>query len=336
MRYIQTAAIFLLASVSIVILGCTGKKEEGGTSDHTPQKYKVAGIVFQEDQFFRLVQIGMKDAALKYGIELLEGNSDNKPDKEIQLVNTYISNKVDAIVIAPLSATGSLAALKRARDNGIKVIVYNNLLDNEIVSASLESDQRGLGSESGKEARKYIQEKLHGRASVAILAFKSQLPEQSNARSEGFKQEISELPGVKIISEQDAWLAEMAVKKAGDIITANPVVDIIWAANEGGTVGSVMAVKNAGKSGKIAVFGTDISNQLIDFLLAQDNILQAVTGQRPFDMGFSSVETAVKVLKKDTVERTIMMPGVLLSRSDSSFVREFRKNYNEMISRDSN
>ena len=114
-------------------------------------------------------------------------------------------------------------------------------------------------------AARYIKEKLGGKAKIAILAYKSQVPEQSNARTDGFKDALKDLPGVEIVAEQDAWLAEMATKKAGDILTAHPDLDMIWAANEGGTVGSVLAVKNAGKAGKVAVFGTDVSEQLLRF-----------------------------------------------------------------------
>jgi sugar transport system substrate-binding protein len=325
---------FILTAVTLVILlsGCKQKESDGKTAPGI----RVAGIVFQEDQFFRLVEIGMKDAASKYGIELLEGNSDNKPDKEIQLVNTYIAKKVNAIVIAPLSATASVAALKHAYDSGIKIVIHNNALESDMVSAAVESDQRSLGTETGKAARKYIETKCGGRAKVAILAFKSQLPEQSSARTDGFKEEILKLPGVKIVAEQDAWLPEMAIKKAGDIITANPDVNIIWSANEGGTVGSVMAVKNGGKQGKIAVFGTDITDQLMDFLLSDDNILQAVTGQKPYDIGYTALETAVRILKNEDFSKKTIMTGVLLSRQDSAAVRQFQRNYKELVSKGTN
>jgi ABC-type sugar transport system substrate-binding protein len=331
----STARILLatLATIAFLYPGC--KKNESGksTAEGTAQKFKIAGIVFQEDQFFRLVQIGMKDAAARYGVELLEGNSDNKPDKEIQLVNTYITNKVDAIVIAPLSSTASVAALKRASEKGIKIIIHNNTLESDVISGAVESDQRSLGSESGKAARQYIEDHLGGKAKVAVLAFTSQLPEQSNARSEGFIQEVTKLPGVKIVAQQDAWLPEMAIKKAGDIITANPGVNIFWSANEGGTVGSVMAVKNAGKAGAIAVFGTDITDQLMDFLLSGDNVLQAVTGQRPFDIGSNALEMAVKILKNEPTEKKIVMPGVLLTRTKPVEIKDFQKKYKELVNR---
>ena len=258
-------------------------------------------------------------------------NSASKPDKEIQLVNTYITRKVDAIIISPLSATASVTALKRARDKGIKVITYNSTVEGDVPLAYIESDQRDLGAKTGQAARRYIEEKIGGKAKVAVLAFKSQLPETSNGRSGGFIDEVKKLPGVEIVAEQDAWLPEMAIKKVGDILTANPDINIIWAANEGGTVGAVMAVKNAGKSGQVAVFGTDASKQLVDFLLSDNDILQAITGQQPFAIGSRAVETALAALKGEKVEKKVSMEGVLLARSDPDKVRAFRAELSKLI-----
>lgn len=50
-----------------------------------------------------------------------------------------------------------------------------------------------------------------------------------------------------------------------------------FAANDGGTIGAVMAVENAGQAGKTFVFGTDASEQIVlDLLKADNDILQAV------------------------------------------------------------
>ncbi|MHC4316775.1 MAG: substrate-binding domain-containing protein, partial [Planctomycetota bacterium] len=112
----KTFLTVLLAVFCVALSGCRKKEKE------SEGKLKIAGIIFQEDQFFRLVQFGMKDAADKAGVELLAASSSNKPDKEIQLVNTYIARQVDAIVISPLSSTASIAALKQAHDRGVKII----------------------------------------------------------------------------------------------------------------------------------------------------------------------------------------------------------------------
>jgi ABC-type sugar transport system substrate-binding protein len=320
----HTVLVFLLIlTLTPGLPGCRGKKDERSRA-------KVAGIVFQEDQFFRLVLFGMRDAAKRLDVELLEANSQNKPDKEIQLVNTYLASGIDAIVISPLSKKTSLSALSRAREKGVAVITYNTTVEGDLPASYVESDQVDLGRSTGRAARAYIEKNLGGKAKVAILAFLSQAPEQSYARTTGFKSEISQLPGVTIVAEQDAWLADQAVKKVGDILTANPGVQLFWAANEGGTVGAVMAVKNAGKAGRIAVFGTDTGEQIADFLLSDDNVLQAVTGQRPFEIGVMALESAAKVLRGEPVEKRVALPGLLLSRESMDGVRRFKDRLKEL------
>ena len=285
---VRAAVIFCF----IFVLGLTGCNKSSSSEAPQAKQIRMAGIIFQEDQFFRLILFGMRDAAKKNSVQLLEGNSDNKPDKEFQLVQTYTAQGVDAIIISPLSAKGSIAALKQAHDKGLVVVTNNSPIAADFPNASIECSAADLGDQSGKAAVKYIQDKLGGNANIAILAFKSQVAEQSDARVGGFKNQVTKLPGVKIIAEQDAWLSDMAVQKAGEILTAHPEINIIYGANEGGTAGSVLAVKNAGKAGQIAVFGTDVSQQLLDFLQSPDNILQAITAQRPFEMGQKSVEAA--------------------------------------------
>ena len=326
MRATKWVAQGLALAFAALVAGCGGAQEAPET-----KKPKIAGIVFQEDQFFRLIQFGMQDAADRAGVELLLANSANKPDKEIQLVNTYIARGVDAIVISPLSAKASATALERARSKGIAVVTYNTTVEGDIPVSYVESDQADLGRQTGLVARRYIEEKLGGKAKIATLAFKSQLAEQSDARRNGFVDVLGRLPGVEFVAEQDAWLPEMAIKKAGDILTANPDIDIIWSANEGGTVGSVMAVKNAGKQGEVVVFGTDASEQLVEFALSDDGILQAITTQTPFELGVKSVELAVAALRGQQVEAKVVMDGVLIAREDPEGVRAFGQRMKELI-----
>ena len=54
----------------------------------------------------------MAAAAEASGVELLEANSDNKLEKETQLIDTYIARGVQAIALTPLSADGSIPAIR--------------------------------------------------------------------------------------------------------------------------------------------------------------------------------------------------------------------------------
>lgn len=322
----------LVLGLGAALTGCSpdGEGKPAGTAKGRP---RLAGIVFQEDQFFRLVLLGMREAAAAGGAELLEANSYNKPDKEIELVHTYVARQVDAIVISPLSRKGSVAALRAAHEKGLRIVCYNTTVEADFPAAFVECSPEDLGAQTGRAAQKYIEEKLGGKAKVAILAFKSLLPEQSDGRVIGFKRELARLPGVRFVAEQDAWLTEAALKKAGDILTANPDVDLLWAANEGGTLGAVMAVRAAGRAGRVAVFGTDIGEQMLMFLQDPDGVLQAVTAQRPVELGRTAVESALRALRGEAVERRVSLPGVCLSRADPEGVATYEKRLKEWIGR---
>jgi ABC-type sugar transport system substrate-binding protein len=307
----------------LVIAGC-------GKPPVETARPKIAGIVFQEDQFFRLVQYGMQAAGEQHDVDLFLANSSNSLDKEISLIDTYIVSKVDAIVVSPLSMKSSVPALTRAYDSGIKIVTYNTAISEDFAASFIESDQIDLGAATGRAVRGYIEEKLGGNAKLAMIECKACAPEQCGMRSDGFREGLGELPGVQIVANQDAWLAPQAADVVESILTAHPDLDIIWASNEGGTVGAVTAVRNSGKAGQVAVFGTDMSEQLGDFLLADENILQAVTGQKPFEIGYMALEAAVKVLTGEPVEKKVRLPGVLFTRERPDEVKEYRKRLQEL------
>jgi sugar transport system substrate-binding protein len=108
-----------------------------------------------------------------------------------------------------------------------------------------------------------------------------------------------------------------------DMLTANPEIQVIYAANEGGTVGAVQAVRTAGLQGKVFVFGIDASEQLGNFLLDEDNVLIATTAQQPFDMGKTALDVAQKAVKGEAIEATYDIPGLALSRADRAAVEAY-------------
>ena len=56
-------------------------------------KPKVAGVVFQEDQFMKLLQLGYKDTAIKAGYDFYPGNTNGDAAKEAEFLNTYVTQK---------------------------------------------------------------------------------------------------------------------------------------------------------------------------------------------------------------------------------------------------
>lgn len=293
-----------------------------------PANKVIAGVVFQEDQFFKLLSAGYAAAAKDLGYEIKLANTVNDQAKETDIVNTYAAEKIAGIAISPLSVDVSVAPLKAANEAGIKVSVCNSQIEAfPFASAVFTSDDTAFCRQTGDAAAAFIKENLGGKAKVGIVQFKTQVPEQSVARVKGFTDGL-DAAGIEyeVVSDQDAWLQDMAVGKAGDMLAANPDINVIFCANEGGTVGTTMAVDNAGLSGKVFVFGTDSSEQIVDLLKADNNILQAVTGQDPFAIGYQTVQALVEDIEGKPITgggKKNIVPGVPLSRGDVAALDAF-------------
>ena len=318
------AAVLLILTVPVSFVAARGAQTGGGEKT-------VAGIVFQEDQFMKLLSLGYADAAREAGLRLLQANTNNDQAREAELINTYVDQKVAGIAIAPLSADSSVATLRRASDAGVKVAVTNiNLSNAPFIVGGYTSDDKNLGGTVGAAAAEFIRTRLGGKAKVAILAFYTQLPIQAAARVDGFKEAVLKVnPDVQFLDPQEAWLQDVAVQKAGDILTANPDVNIIYGANDGGTIGSVMAVKNAGLAGKCFVFGIDTGDQQIAMLRDSDNVLQAVTGQDPYSQGYNAMKVLADAINgKDvsaTQGKTVIVDGLLVSRNNPAGIDQFER-----------
>lgn len=281
---------------------------------------KIAAVVLIEDQFQRMLQITMKKTAESFGATVLEGHSGGELDKEVELINQYATGGVNGICIFPVSLTGSAAALENAAKNGISIYCANMNMDYEWQTGYAEMDQYNIGEIVGEYAAEYIKENFPDRKpKTAIIQFTALLPEMSAQRTNGFLSKTQDL--IEIVQDVDAWDADVAVNTAAEVMNANPDLDLIFCANEGGTVGTVMAVKNAGKS--IPVFGIDISEQLVNMMLDPDNILQALGGQDPIALGETSMKNLCLSMMGQDFETGVKLPGIPLTRNDSEGAKTY-------------
>ncbi len=307
-------ALAILLTLVLCFALCAGAIAEGKT---------IAGVVFQEDQFMKMLADGYAAAAKDLGYEILQSNTNNDQSKETEIINTYVSQGIAGVAISPLNSDTSAATLKDASDAGLVVAVCNTHIDSfPYAVANYSADNFTFCNQTGQAAVEFIKATYPADQviKIGLVQFKTQIPEQSADRVNGFLAALDDA-GIKyeIVSDQDAWLQDMAVAKAGDMLSANPEINIIYAANDGGTVGSTMAVENAGLAGKVFVFGTDGSEQIVGLLKDGNNILQAVTAQDPYQIGYNTVTALVSRIEGKAFEgegKDNIIAGIPLNRND--------------------
>ena len=321
------AVMSLMVVFAMLMTACgAAKAPTTGSKELT-----IAGVVFQDDQFMKSMTQGFEDAGTKYGIKVVTANTNNDQAKEAELIQTYIAQGVNGIAIAPLSQDASIPNLKEATSKGIQVAITNMNLkgDTSFLAGGYTSDDATNGKIVGKNASEFIKANIKGDVNIAQVDFDDQVPEQSKARWSGFFSGLDEA-GVKYtkVATVSSHIQDDAVSKVSDMLTAHPEINVIWASNDGGTIGAAMAVKQAGLAGKVFVFGYDGGDQQTSMILSADHILVGVVSQDPYTQGYKAVESLALTLQGKTNPdkgKITVVPGMYLSSTDPAGVNAWRK-----------
>jgi simple sugar transport system substrate-binding protein/ribose transport system substrate-binding protein len=308
-----------------------GLEEIAVSAPETSKELTVAGVVFQDDQFMKSMVQGYEDAGAEFGIKVLTANTNNDQAKEAELIQTYIAQAVDGIAIAPLSQDASIPSLKEASSQGIQVAITNMNLagDPSWLAGGYTSDDATNGKIVGTNAAEFIEANIQGEVNVAQVDFDHQIPEQSKARWSGFYAGLDDA-GIKYnkVAAVSANMQDDAIAKVADMLTAHPEINVIWACNDGGTIGAAMAVQQAGLAGKVFVFGYDGGDQQTSMMLSGDNILVGVVAQDPYAQGYNAVKSLALTLTEQAnpdAGKITVVPGTYLTVSDLDAVKEWRK-----------
>jgi simple sugar transport system substrate-binding protein/ribose transport system substrate-binding protein len=324
-------AIMSLMAVLAMLMAACGTGAAPTQAPTTGEKaLTIAGVVFQDDQFMKSMVQGYTDAGAKYGIKVLTANTNNDQAKEAELIQTYIAQGVNGIAIAPLSQDASIPNLKEAASKGIKVAITNMNLsgDPSWLAGGYTSDDATNGKIVGAKAAEFIKKNITGPVNIAQVDFDDQVPEQSKARWSGFFSALDEA-GVKYekVATVSSHVQDDAVAKVSDMLTAHPEINVIWASNDGGTIGAAMAVKQAGLAGKVYVFGYDGGDQQTSMMLSGDNILMGVVAQDPYAQGYKAVESLALTLTDQPnpdAGKITVVPGTYLDATDPDGVKQWR------------
>ena len=129
----------------------------GDTGDADSGKKVIAGMVFQEDQFFKLLSAGYQAAADDLGYEIQMTNTNNDQSKETEALNTYVAQGVAGVAISPLNTQVSPAAIEDAHNSGMEIAICNAAIDAfPYAVASYSADNYAFCKQTGEAAVKFI------------------------------------------------------------------------------------------------------------------------------------------------------------------------------------
>ena len=224
-----------------------------------------------EGSFWSVVKKGAEQAAKDQGVKLVWSPSNNDPEKEAQLIDAAVSQKVDGLAVSVPNADAIKGALAKATDAGIPIITLNSGADQFKALGAIThvgQDEAIAGQAAGarfkEEGAKKVLCIIHEQSNVGL-----------NQRCDGVKQGFGgAVDNLQVKGTADVATTQTEIKSK---LQADKSYDAVMALNPDIANAAATAVKGASSSAKLATFdlNADVTKRIKD-----DSIAFAVDQQQ--------------------------------------------------------
>ena len=269
-----------------------------------------------ENDFWAALIGGADMAANDFDVELavLGVYSEDDIEGQNRKILEAIEMEPAVILLAASSATETIPYIERAIEAGIPVILVDSVVDKEIGSGVVATNNIEIGQKLSDYARQF----LSPDTSIGIIGF---VQEAATAieREQGIREGLGEFEENIIRVMYGGFNYDRAYELTKEMILNYPEIEVIFGMNEDSSVGAARAIYSLGLADEIMLFGVDNSLEQVQFL--ERGVFQAIVIQKPVNMGYLSVELGVQVLAGRNEGEGIDTGSVLITR-DNVHLRE--------------
>jgi ribose transport system substrate-binding protein len=309
----------LRGCVLIAMAGLSLSCNRGGTTTSTSKPTVALVLKTLNHPFFVDMRRGAQEAADRLGVTLQVQAAEREIDveKQMQIVENLIQTGIQALCITPSGSREIVSALVKARDAKVPIVVIDTRVDAKAAADAGVRTETFVGSdnyEGGKIAGEYLVKASDGKARVAIL---EGIPghETGDSRLRGFRDAVKSAAGIAIVASQPAnWERDQGFNVFQNMLQAHADIDSVFACSDLMALGAIEAIAAAGKTGKIRVIGFDALDDAKKAIAA--GTMAASVAQFPSEMGRVAVESAVKVIRGETVPPDIGVKLELVTKDN--------------------
>jgi rhamnose transport system substrate-binding protein len=235
--------------------------------------------------FFDAANKGAQEAAKELGdVEIIyTGPTTTTAEGQIEVINSLIAQKVDAIAVSANDADALVPALKKAMDRGIKVISWDSGVAKDGRQLHLNPSSNPL---IGNMIIKLAADNLPEGGEVAVLSATATSTNQNTWIAE-MNKVLGNYKGITVVDTvYGDDLADKSYRETQGLIQKYPNLKAIIAPTSVGIVGAAQAVTDAGKIGQINVTGLGLPSEMAGHVKSGASKSFAIWN--PIDLGYSA------------------------------------------------
>ncbi|MBR6896782.1 MAG: substrate-binding domain-containing protein [Lachnospiraceae bacterium] len=261
--------------MSFVLSACSDKKDDG-SSTKAPDGTKLikVGVVNNPPSESGYREANVKDMEKVFSKENgyeLKTFYNIKNDEQLQAAQGFITEGVDYLLISAAETTGWDEVLKKAKEAGVKVFLFDRKIDvsEDLYEAAVVSDM----AKEGEAAVKWLLDQKLSEYNVIHIQGAMGSDAQIG-RTTALDEQFAAGTMKKVVQQTATWSEDEAKKIVESVINSGDKFNVIYAENDGMAKGAVAALDAAGIShgvGKdVIVMGFDCNKWALRELLAKN------------------------------------------------------------------
>ena len=296
---------FCLLAVGLVQFGC-------GPS--APDDRIVIGVsmLSLQSEFVVNVKDAMEEAADEKEVRLIVNDAQREAVRQVQQIESFISQGVDAIILNPCEMEASSPAVRKAQEAGIPIINVNS-------ETSVDPDGF-VGSrdeESAEIALEHIAGLIGGKGNLVVMhGYMGQAAQLKRAAAT--KSLLEKYPDITLLAEQTAeWDRAKAMSLMENWIQSyGSRINAVFAQNDEMGMGALQALEQAGLKGQVVVVSIDAISDALQAV--KNGRLDATVYQDAKAQGKQAVEMALDfVHRRDSISnKEVFIPFQLVTQAN--------------------
>ena len=262
--------------------------------------------------FWAAVEQGAVEAGEAYGVDVtvLAPPTESDVTAQIAQIEDAVTQGAGGIAIAPTDPEALAPAIDSALEAGVKVVFVDSNGSNEGVTFI------GTNNEVGAAlAGQYLCDNVAEGGKVAILQGIISTT-TGILRADGGRAAVTEC-GLDLVAELPAdWDTPKGQAVTEDILTQHPDLAGIFASNDNMALGALEALRLQNLLDQVVLVGFDANPNAAEAILAGE--MEATIAQNPYNMGWLSVESMIRLINGETLEPVIDTGTVLVDASNAA------------------
>lgn len=273
-----------------ILAGCVSENTSGSSEEDTNDGEmniavvpKLVGI-----PYFNASETGAIQAGEDLGVKAeYTGPTQADASAQVKVIEDLISKNADVIAVAPNDPASVEPVLKKAKEQGVKVMDWDTPADKELVDLSVKQvDDEEFGRHM---AEKLVEAMGTDEGQIAILTGGLSAA-NLNLWIDAAKKEFDEnYPDIEIVSEKIPTdeKQQVAYQKTLDLLKSYPDLKGVLAVSTPAPLGAAQAVQEKGLQDEVSVVGSALPNDSESFL--EDGSLDTAVLWNPKKLGYLTV-----------------------------------------------